>query len=114
MASVPSSAVKHYHGVLVRSQSYGKSPQEFAHRHGGDGRQHQTEITAGGRFDRSEGVNECVALVDGSGRPSPAQPPAMTGPPLLSKPGFILEKQCDPLARMRFGGLGQTLGQLLF
>lgn len=114
VAGVPSGAVKHHHGMFVLGQSSRKLPQEFAHRHGGDGWQHQAEITAGGRFDRGEGINKCVALIDRPGRPAPTQPPATAGPALLSKPGFILEKQPDPLARMRLGGCGQTFGQLLF
>jgi hypothetical protein len=55
-----------------------------------------------------------VALIDGASRPASTHPPAMASPALLAKPGFILEKQPDPLARVCRGGRGQTFGQHLF
>jgi hypothetical protein len=112
-AGMPPGAVKHHHGMLVGGQSCRKTLQELAHRRGGHPWQHQTEIAAGGRFDRGEGVDERVALVDASARPIPAQPPAMTGLTLLAKAGLILEKQRDPIARMRLGGGRQSFGERL-
>lgn len=60
---------------------------------GGDGRQHQAEISTGGWFDGGEGIEEGVALIDGAAWPVPTQPPSAAGLALLAKSGFILEKQ---------------------
>ena len=114
VAGVPSSTVKHHHGVLVLSQGEREPPQECVHRHGGDGGQHQAEIPPGGRLNGGEGVDECVALIERSGWPVPAQPPAMASPALLAEPCLILEEQRDPLAWKRLGRGRQSFWQRLF
>jgi hypothetical protein len=113
-AGVPSRSIEHHDGMLILEQCRCEAPQERVHRRGADGGQHQTEIAAGRGFDGGEEVGEGVALIDRPARPLSTQPAAAAGSALLAEPGFILEIQRDPLARMRPRRPGEGCGQRLF
>jgi hypothetical protein len=71
--------------VFVVGQCRREALQELAHRYGGDGGKHQTEIPTRRGFDGGEDVGKHVAPIDGPGRPQATQPPAAEGASLLAE-----------------------------
>lgn len=114
VAGVPAGAVEYHDGVLVLGKRGREASQELVHRRGRDGGQHQAEIPAGDRFDGGEDIGKAVALIDRPARAQATQPPAAARPAFLAEPGFILEIQRDPLARMRPCRAGESGGEHLF
>jgi len=114
VADMPTSTVEHHDGVFVLGKRRRETLQEQVHRRGGDGGKHQAEIPTGRGFDGGEHIGEGVALIDGTGWPLAAQPPATAAAPLLAESGFILEIQRNPLVRMCLRRPGEGSGHHLF
>lgn len=100
--------------MLVGGQRLGELGQEQTGRLGRDLGQDQGEGLTGGWLGGSEDVGPVEALVAQAGRALAFQPPAMTEPPFLPDPGFILEKQADTLAGMVLRGVVQGVAQPFF
>lgn len=100
--------------MFVRGRRLGELGQEQADRLGRDLGQDESEGLAGGWLGGGEDVGPVEAPVAQAGRALAFQPPAVTQPPFLPDPGFILEKQADMLAGMGRRGVVQGAVQPFF
>ncbi len=100
---VPAGAVEHDDGVDIVGEGLGEGIEEQPGGAGGDLRQDQREVVAGGRPDGAEDVGPLVPPVADPRRPLAAQPPAVTDPTLVADAGLVLEPELEALVGMRFG-----------
>ena len=108
---MPPRLIENQQDMLVRVNRFGELVEIELHGVGRDLGQDKRKGVIGARLDGAIDIGEGVALIASPRRPLAPREPAVTDAPLLADAGFILEKETDFLALVRFAYRFQALGE---
>ena len=108
---MPPRLIENQQDMLVRVNRFGELVEIDLHGVGRNLGQDKRKGVIGARLDGAVDIGESITLIASPRGPLAPREPAVTDAPLLADAGFILEKETDFLALVRFAYRFQALGE---